>query len=84
LNPTTDPAGRFFERRRSVMTRAFGSPNTPRTMGRGRNTGKAYASRSRRFRLAALIWPSEHDAKLSGRSAGKNIGKTSVIDVINA
>ena len=28
-------ADRFFERRLRVMTRAFGSPNTPRTVGSG-------------------------------------------------
>ncbi len=33
LDPTTAPARRFFERRRSVITRAFGSPKIPRTVG---------------------------------------------------
>ena len=41
---------RFFERRRRVMTRAFGSPKIPLTVSAGRNPGKAYASR-RRFRV---------------------------------
>ena len=43
-------AGRFFERRCSVITRAFGSPKMPRTTGSGRKPGKQYASHSRRFR----------------------------------
>jgi hypothetical protein len=47
-------AERFFERRIRVMTRAFGSPNTPRTVLSGRNPGKAYASHSRRCRFAEL------------------------------
>jgi len=47
-------AERFFERRTRVMTRAFGSPNTPRTVLCGRNPGKAYASHSRRCRFAEL------------------------------
>src|SRR6202171_4776676 len=41
----------FFERRTRVMTRALGSPKTPRTVGRGRNPGNAYASHSRRARF---------------------------------
>ena len=41
----------FFERRTSVMTRAFGSPKTPRTVCSGRKPRNAYASHSRRFRL---------------------------------
>ena len=51
---TTRPTTRFFERRRSVITRALGSPKTPRTVGSGRNPGKAYASQSRRFRFVDL------------------------------
>ena len=42
MHSTTAAAERFFERRLRVMTRAFGSPNTPRTVGSGRNPGKAY------------------------------------------
>jgi hypothetical protein len=37
-----------------VITRALGSPKTPRTVGSGRNPGKAYASQSRRFRFVDL------------------------------
>jgi signal transduction histidine kinase len=40
----------FFERRLRVITRARGSPKMPRTIGCGRNSGKQYASRSRRRR----------------------------------
>jgi hypothetical protein len=56
-DPVRSPAAateRFFERLRRVMTRAFGSPNTPRTVLCGRNPGKAYASHSRRCRFAEL------------------------------
>jgi hypothetical protein len=48
--PTADTAGRFFERRTRVMTRALESPKTPLIASWGRNPGKAYASR-RRFCL---------------------------------
>jgi hypothetical protein len=51
LRSTTAAASRFFERRSRVMTRAFGSPKTPRTVRCGRNMGNAYASHSRRFRF---------------------------------
>jgi hypothetical protein len=51
---TAAPADRFFERRFRVTTRAFGSPNTPRTAGSGRNPANAYASQSRRHRLVDL------------------------------
>jgi hypothetical protein len=44
----------FFERRTSAMTRAFGSPKTPRTVLRGRNPRKAYASHNRRCRFDLL------------------------------
>jgi hypothetical protein len=54
VRSTTATAERFFERRLRVMTRAFGSPNTPRTVGSGRNPENAYASHSRRFRFAEL------------------------------
>jgi hypothetical protein len=47
-------AERFFERRTRLMTRAFGSPSTPRTVLCGRNPGKAYASHSRRCRFVEL------------------------------
>jgi len=48
LDPSAAAAGRFFDRRRSTMTRARGSPNTPRVVGSGRQPGNAYASHSRR------------------------------------
>ncbi len=51
LHATTAAAHRFFERRVSVTTRAFGSPKTPRTVGSGWKPGKAYASQNRRFRF---------------------------------
>jgi hypothetical protein len=54
LRSTTAAAGRFFERRSRVMTRALGSPKTPRTVGRGRKPGKAYASHSRRTRFVEV------------------------------
>jgi hypothetical protein len=54
VRPSAAAAERFFERRTRVMTRAFGSPNTPRTVLCGRNAGKAYASHSRRCRFAEL------------------------------
>ena len=41
----------FFTRRLRVMTRAFGSPKTPRTVGSGRKPGKAYDSDKRRLGL---------------------------------
>jgi hypothetical protein len=47
-------AQRFFERRVSMTTRAFGSLKTPRTVDDGWKPGKAYASQSRRFRLDDL------------------------------
>ena len=53
LDATTAPAHRFFERRFSVMTRAFGSPKIPPTVGSGRNPGNEYVSHSRRRRLDA-------------------------------
>src|SRR5262252_4545456 len=50
LDVAATAAGRFFERRLSVITRAFGSPKMPRTVGAGRKPGKQYASHSRRVR----------------------------------
>jgi len=41
MNPPAVPADRFFARRASVMMRTFGSPKTPRTVGRGRKPGNA-------------------------------------------
>ena len=47
LRCTADTAECFFERRISVMTRAMGSPKTPRTLASGRKPGNRYASRRR-------------------------------------
>jgi hypothetical protein len=46
-------ARRFFERRLSPITRAFGSPNIPRTIGSARKPGNEYVSQSRRRRFDA-------------------------------
>ena len=54
VNSAATAADRFFECRTRVMTRAFGSPNTPRTVGCGRNPSNAYASHSRRCRFVEL------------------------------
>jgi len=53
LHATAAPACRFFERRLSVITRAFGSPKIPRTVGSGRKPGNEYVSQSRRGRFDA-------------------------------
>src|SRR6266540_1219236 len=50
LPPAAGPAGRFFDRRVSVMMRAWGTPKIPVTVELGRNPGKRYASHSRRGR----------------------------------
>src|SRR5207253_2742986 len=55
VNATAAAADRFFERRTRMITRAFGSPNTPRTMRCGRKPGKAYASCSRRCRFVEFV-----------------------------
>src|SRR5437764_8033970 len=44
LDTTATAANRFFERRLRLITRAFGSPKTPCTIGCGRKPGKQYAS----------------------------------------
>src|SRR4029077_21290922 len=54
LPRTTTATSRFFERRLSLMTRAFGSPKIPHTVGSGRKPGKQYASQSRRLCFARL------------------------------
>jgi hypothetical protein len=54
LESTTAPKNVFFERRTGVMTRAFESPKTPRSVGCGRKAGNAYASHSRRCLFAEL------------------------------
>src|SRR4249919_2948634 len=53
LHATAAPARRFFERRFSVIRRAFGSPKMPRTVGSGRKPGNEYVSQSRRRRFDA-------------------------------
>jgi hypothetical protein len=50
MQASTTTASRFFERRLSLMMRAFGSPKIPRTVLSGRNPGNAYVSHNRRFR----------------------------------
>src|SRR5271157_5037591 len=52
VDATATAAGCFFERRFSVITRAFGSPKMPCTVGCGRKPGNAYVSHSRRLRFA--------------------------------
>jgi hypothetical protein len=47
MQQTACATGSFFERRSKVMIRAFGSPNTPRTLLNGRKPGNVYASRRR-------------------------------------
>lgn len=54
VRSATTAAACFFERRTRVMTRAFGSPKTPRTVGCERYPGKAYASHSRRIRFVEV------------------------------
>src|SRR5262249_59980286 len=44
LDVTATAAGRFFERRLSVITRAFGSPKIPRTVGARPKPRHQYAS----------------------------------------
>ena len=52
VDAPTGAARRFFPRRCRRMTRAFGSPKMPRTVGAGRKPGKRYASHKRRcFRI---------------------------------
>src|SRR5215468_6799428 len=51
LHFATASTHRFFDRRTNEMTRAFGSPKTPRTMGEGRSPSKAYVSPSRLVRF---------------------------------
>ena len=62
--PTT-AAGRFFDRRTSLMTRACRSPNIPRTCSKGRKPTNRYASRNRRrfvevARIASRIATNGH------------------------
>jgi len=51
LDAPAAPADGFFERRLSVITRAFGSPKMPHTVGPGRKPGNEYVSQSRRLRF---------------------------------
>jgi hypothetical protein len=51
LHATAKAASRFFERRLSAITRVFGSPKIPRTIGSGRKPGNEYVSHSRRLRF---------------------------------
>lgn len=47
MHSAANPAGRFFPRRRSRMTRTYGSPKTPLTTDSGIWPGNRYASSSR-------------------------------------
>jgi hypothetical protein len=58
VRSSTAAAERSFERRSRVMTRAFRSPKTPRTVGRGRKPGKAYVSTVAAF--ASSRYPCKH------------------------
>src|SRR5262249_38558746 len=51
LHAAATSARRFFEPRRSVITRAFGSPKIARTTGSARKPGNEYESQSRRPRF---------------------------------
>ena len=51
LDPTAAAACRFFDRRWSRITRAFGSPNTPCTVGSGRTAGTTHPQWPRSLRL---------------------------------
>ena len=53
VDATATAARRFFERRLRMITRAFGSPKIPRTVGPGRKPGNQYVSQSRRIRFVA-------------------------------
>src|SRR5258705_7916276 len=53
LDATAAPTRCFFERRLSLITRAFGSPKIPRTVGSGRKPRNEYVSQSRRLRFFA-------------------------------
>ena len=59
VHATTTAADRFFERRLRMITRAFGSPNTPRTLVCGRKPGKALLDSSLAppwLEIHALVW----------------------------
>src|SRR5271157_597899 len=61
LLPATCVADCFFDRRTSVMIRAYGSPKTPRTCSTGRKPANRYASANRRrFVELATIAPHRH------------------------
>ena len=55
LDAPARSAGRFFDRRVRVSTRACGSPKIPTTVELGRNPGKRYVSHSRRGRRGVGI-----------------------------
>ena len=65
LRRPADAAMCFFARRASVITRACGSPKTPRTVVSGRKPVNVYASHSRRLRLRVGIGES---CRLSAKS----------------
>src|SRR5260370_12337005 len=51
LDATAAPACCFFERRLSLITRAFVSQKTPRTVDSGSQPGNKYVSQTRRLRV---------------------------------
>ena len=61
LDATTTAAHRFFERRFSPITTAFGSPKIPRTVGSGRKPGTNTYPKAAGF--ASLLVPSAIDCK---------------------
>ena len=59
MGTTAGAADRFFPRRRSRMTRAYGSPKTPTTLCSGQNPGNRYVSHRRldfRMRISYHIF----------------------------
>ena len=66
LDATATAASRFFERRLSVITRAFGSPKIPRTVGSGRKPGNAIRIPKPPASLRCVV-PSTNDAKFQAR-----------------
>lgn len=76
VHPTAAAAGRFFERRTRVMTRAFGSPKTPCTVGCDENRGRRMRPTAAAF--ASPEWPSKHDAKSEHLTTGLKRNKHAV------
>ena len=70
LDATATATSRFFERRLSVITRAFGSPKTPRTVGAGRKPGKHTYPRAADF--ASLFVPSTIGCQIEAQTETQN------------